>query len=245
VVAVKFDSLGVVQWTRAYEAGGGTESDPFIQPTDDGGYIMAAVTNSFGVGSNQLWIVKLDASGVITWDLGVGGAGSELDSVVREIPGPSGGYIVGCRTNSFPGGSNVVWILKISDAGGVVWQETISDGVGHLFEDIQPTMDGGFIVGSIWTDIYLTKLTSTGVISWDKSYGGGGNEGLGSVLELPSGEFLVSGQTNSFGAGLGDVWLLNLPAGSCLLTVQTRVCRPPPLPTLLTQPPLPHQHRLL
>jgi hypothetical protein len=36
-----------------------------VQPTADGGYIVAGATNSFGAGGSDAWVLKLDASGSI------------------------------------------------------------------------------------------------------------------------------------------------------------------------------------
>lgn len=59
---VKTDSVGNLSWSKAY--GGATvEITYFGMQTNDGGYIAAGSTTSFGSGSADVYLVKTDASG--------------------------------------------------------------------------------------------------------------------------------------------------------------------------------------
>jgi hypothetical protein len=60
----KLDSAGVIQWEKIY---GGNQSNSvnFIRQTSDGGYILAGETSSFGEGSTDAWLLKLDGNGNI------------------------------------------------------------------------------------------------------------------------------------------------------------------------------------
>lgn len=59
---VKLSSSGGVQWERAF---GGPEADGarFAAETADGGYVVGGLTESFGVGSYDAWLIKLSADG--------------------------------------------------------------------------------------------------------------------------------------------------------------------------------------
>jgi hypothetical protein len=59
---IKTDSLGDTLWTRTY---GDTASDGSysVQQTTDGGYIVGGTTQSFGAGSFDLMLTKLDSQG--------------------------------------------------------------------------------------------------------------------------------------------------------------------------------------
>ena len=61
---VKFDASGTLQWSRTI-GGAGNESANSIIQTTDGGYVVAGYTGSFGAGGNDVYIVKLDASGTL------------------------------------------------------------------------------------------------------------------------------------------------------------------------------------
>ncbi len=60
--AVSVDNNGVIQWAKTY---GGSASDAFIDAALDGsgGFYGAGYSNSFGGTSNNVWLVRMDASG--------------------------------------------------------------------------------------------------------------------------------------------------------------------------------------
>ncbi len=62
----KTDSKGRLLWNRTYGGLGNDRLERLFQ-TSDGGYILAGTTNSFGVGDNDIWMVKTDHNGGIEW----------------------------------------------------------------------------------------------------------------------------------------------------------------------------------
>jgi hypothetical protein len=59
---IKTDSMGDTLWTRTF--GGGDEDVGYsVQPTADGGFIMAGRTRSLGAGGADFYLVKTDAAG--------------------------------------------------------------------------------------------------------------------------------------------------------------------------------------
>jgi len=63
---LKLDSAGNVTWQKTY---GGDDADDVafsIQETQEGGYIVAGRTDSFGTGKDDVWVLKLDLNGKIT-----------------------------------------------------------------------------------------------------------------------------------------------------------------------------------
>jgi hypothetical protein len=76
---------------------------------------MTGGTYSFGAGNNDVWLVKLDADGDVTWQKTYGGSGSESSYLVRQTT--NGGYVVAGGTNSFSSGSFDAWILEVDQNG--------------------------------------------------------------------------------------------------------------------------------
>jgi hypothetical protein len=62
VYLIKTNSSGDTLWTKCF---GGTNSEVgvFAQQTTDGGYIITGVTNSFSIGSNDIYLIKTDSLG--------------------------------------------------------------------------------------------------------------------------------------------------------------------------------------
>ncbi|HEX8949119.1 MAG TPA: hypothetical protein VF790_09170, partial [Dissulfurispiraceae bacterium] len=60
---LKLDGTGAVAWQKAY---GGTDDDAAyaVRQSSDGGYIVAGYAASFGVGSADAWVFKLNSYGV-------------------------------------------------------------------------------------------------------------------------------------------------------------------------------------
>ncbi len=213
---LKLDANGNIQWQKTY---GGTNYDGAhsIQQTSDGGYIVAGYTSSFGAGSNDYWILKLDANGNIQWQKTYGEDNNDAPYSIQQTS--DGGYIVAGKTYSFGAGISDYWILKLDADGNVQWQRTYGGTSAEYVSSIQQTSDGGFIVvgdtlsfGAGDYDWWILKLYDNGSIQWQKTYGGENYESPNSVQQTSDGGFIVAGRTESFGAGDSDSWILKLDA---------------------------------
>src|SRR5262249_49744603 len=79
---IKLDADGNVTWQKT-DGGTGFDFASDVQPTADGGYIVAGSTTSFGAGSDDAWVLKLDANGNVIWQKTYGGADSDGASAVH------------------------------------------------------------------------------------------------------------------------------------------------------------------
>ncbi|MHA2615669.1 MAG: InlB B-repeat-containing protein [bacterium JZ-2024 1] len=213
---LKLDANGNVLWQKTY---GGTDSDgaSSIQQTSDGGYIVAGVTKSFGGGSWNIWVLKLDANGNVLWQKTYGGPYNDWAYSLQQTS--DGGYIVAGSTYSFGAGSDDIWVLKLDADGNVLWQKTYGGADGDGAYSIQQPSDGGYIVaGSTYSfgagsdDIWVLKQDADGNVLWQKTYGGTGSDRASSIQQTSDGGYIVAGSTYSFGAGFGDIWVLKLDA---------------------------------
>jgi hypothetical protein len=101
------------------------------------------------------------------------------------------------KTDSGQGFSDI-WVIKFNPDGTKVWDKTIvdRDAVSDL-TSIQPTSDDGYIIcGSSSSssgfnksensrglnDFWVIKLNSNGVIEWDKTIGGDGEDIAKSII---------------------------------------------------------------
>jgi hypothetical protein len=111
---VKLDPNGAIEWQKTY-GGSGFDLAHSIQQTQDGGYVVAGWTGSFGAGDKDAWVLKLDANGEIEWQKTYGGSGFDLAHSIQQTQ--DGGYVVAGWTETFGAGDTDMWVLKL-DANG-------------------------------------------------------------------------------------------------------------------------------
>ena len=211
---LKLSSAGDIEWQRTYGAGE-QEYAPSIQQTSDGGYIVAGHTYSVGVEMWGYWILKLSPEGDIGWQKTYGWSTFDKPNSIQQTS--DGGYIVIGETSSFGAGSSDIWILKLSSDGDIEWQKTYGGTSYDEALSIQQTNDGGYIVagstdsfGAGSSDVWILKLTSSGDIGWQKTYGGSGSDSASSIQQTSDGGYIVTGYIISWGAGSRDFWVLKL-----------------------------------
>jgi hypothetical protein len=145
--------------------------------------------------------------------------GSSTDGAYSVQQTADGGYIVAGYTDSFGAGSYDYWVLKLSSTGSVMWQKTYGGEYDDYAYSVEQTSDGGYIVagytasfGAGGDRLCVLKLNSTGGVTWLKAYGGSSYDYGYSVQQTSDGGYMVAGDTNSFGAGSSDAWVVKLGA---------------------------------
>ena len=227
VWVLKLDEDGNVTWQKTYGGSGGREWANSIQQTPDGGYIMAGMTASFGAGSEDVWVLKLDKDGNVTWQKTYGGATSwDYANSVQQTS--DGGYIVAGFTRSFGAGNGDAWVLKLDADGAVVWQKTYGGAESDTAGFAQEITGGGYIVagytrssGAGEGDAWVLKLDADGNVIWQKTYGGTGNDFATFARQTTDGGYIVGAGTASSGAGEGDAWVLKLDADGNVIWQKT------------------------
>ena len=208
----KIDSAGNKLWQTTF-GGLGEDAGYSIANTDDGGFIVASQTRSYGKGGSDGMIVKFDKDGQKKWNKVFGGKGMDY---FRSIAKNSYGFIVGGGTRSFNDGDSQGWALLIDKDGFPIWEKTFGDNGEDGFSMINPTKDNSFIgVGfsaSFFSkglkDILMVKIDSLGNKSWMQLHGGRNDDKANAVYECKDGGFILTGETNSFGKGKNDIFIL-------------------------------------
>jgi len=218
---LKLDSAGNLEWQKVF----GGSSDDFaysIQQTSDDGYIVAGYTNSFGAGDDDAYVLKLDSAGTLQWQKVFGGSSDDFAYSIQQTS--DDGYIVAGYTNSFGAGDySDVYVLKLDSAGTLQWQKTFGGYHNDYAYSIQQTSDGGYIVagytesfGAGLDDAYVLKLDSAGTLQWQKAFGGSIFDHAYSIQQTTDGGYVVAGETDSFGAGVYDTYVLKLDSAGNL-----------------------------
>jgi len=110
---VKTDSNGEMVWNKTY---GGTDDDYAysVQQTIDAGYIIAGLTESFGAGWEDFWLVKTDSNGEMVWNKTYGGTGNDWAFSVQQTS--DGGYVIAGLTGSVVAVTyqQDFWLIKVA-----------------------------------------------------------------------------------------------------------------------------------
>ena len=213
---VKTDAQGNMEWNKTY---GGIQEDIgyAIIATADGGYAIAGSTESFGAralysGSHDMWLIKTDAQGNMEWNKTYGEQYWEKAYAIAATS--DGGYILAGEQNISPSGN--FWVVKTDGQGNMEWNKTYGGDLREIAYSVVEASDGGYAVaGYTWSftsagkqDFWLVKTDGLGNVEWNQTYGGPGFDVAYSLISTSDGGYAIAGQSNSFGTGDDDFWLV-------------------------------------
>lgn len=92
---LKTDGDGNMVWQRMLNGSGGWLGRS-VEPTIDGGYIIAGYAFSYAGAQTDAWLAKTDAVGVVVWDAAFGRV--SYNDGVAAFEAPGGGYLVAGST---------------------------------------------------------------------------------------------------------------------------------------------------
>jgi hypothetical protein len=214
---VRTNSAGRMLWDRTFGGPDYDEAQSIIQ-TADGGYALAGVTRSYGLGVTDFWLVKTDPNGNHQWNRTYGGIGLDyLFSLVQTI---DGGYALAGSTYRNETNQSDFYLVKTDGAGNLVWERTYGEsGWEEAYAAVQ-TDDGGYAIvgetdsmGAGGTDMWWVKTASNGEKQRDQTYGGANNDGASSLVQTADGGYVIAGYTESYGNGIPpypDLWLVKI-----------------------------------
>jgi hypothetical protein len=234
------DASGALIWQRCY---GGSLADAAedLKVTPDGGYVIVGESYSTegdltsNAGAGDYWILKLDTEGEIEWQRSYGGNGGDGASSIALTS--DGGYAVNGYTESNNGdvsgshGSKDYWVLKLNGQGMLQWQRPCggsNDDWGRAIAEMSNgdimaggysmSQDGDVSPGIQIQDIWTVRISSTGNVIEDRSYGGSSLDFASSILDMPDDGVIICGNSQSLDGDLSgnqggrDGWLFRTNA---------------------------------
>lgn len=177
----------------------------------------------------------------IEWQGVYGGTASDYLTSSRQTA--DGGYIFGGYSNSGINGNKTedkvglydYWIIKTDSAGNIVWQNVIGGTQNDYLNNVEPTADGGYILGGTSfsdstadksenkngaQDFWIVKTDASGNIVWENTIGGDAYDYLHIIHQTPDGGYIAGGYSDSglsgdkseAGQGFIDYWIVKLDA---------------------------------
>lgn len=237
---VKTDLLGNVVWDRTVGGISNDELTCMAYTSDHhiilGGWTlspMGADKTSAPFGDFDFWWVKLDSAGNFLMEKTIGGLLG--DNCFGMTPTSNGGVIMAGYSNSPVSftksqpsqGLYDYWVVKVDTIGKKIWDRTIggvSDEYAYSVCAV-PGLNNGYIVGGFsfsgiggnkseanrgLNDFWAVRLSETGAIVWDKTFGGNLEDELARVMISRQNEILLSG--TSYSTLSGDKTEINLGA---------------------------------
>lgn len=253
---LKFDANSTLQWQKNYGGTDDDRGSSIIQ-TLDGGYAILGYTKSNdgditqNAGAHDFWILKLDSTGNIIWQKTFGFAGS--DKGISLIQSQDNGYLItGVLDVTASGGmgnsksfvkkhaGGDYWAIKLNADGEKQWSKFYGGTFTDTPYDGIQTEDNGFIlVGSSDSndvdiknnkgsyDFWVIKISETGTLVWEKSFGGSEIDEARAITKTNDGNYLIVGDTRSSDLdvstnhGAADFWIIKISPDGVLLWEKT------------------------
>lgn len=208
---IKLSKSLKIEWTKTL--GGSRYDNPVIILEEKDGYLIGATTESndgdisHHNGEFDIWLVKVDFSGSISWENTYGGAGTEFINAI--IPKDDGGYFVGATTFSNGGdisylnGESDIWIFELDEnneisntlsIGGSKYDALTSMSLNNDVLSLYGTSssnDGAILKNNGALDFVHIKLNKDLKITEQTCFGKTTNEQLQFTKETSTGEFLI------------------------------------------------------
>ncbi len=192
-----------IMFQRNY-GGDNIDQGTCVVQTDDGGYLVAGLTKSFGVYWQDIYLIKTDAWGDTLWSKRIG------KSEYGELPysmiktNDNNLAIVG-TTSKIISGSYVheVLLLKFNEYGDTLWYRNYGIYSENSGYDVKQTNDNGFIItgytynNAIATSyVLLIKTDENGNEQWMKTYALRQSNGGNSVVQTNDGGYFLAGHSS-------------------------------------------------
>jgi hypothetical protein len=239
----RLDANGGMIWQKLL---GGSSSDEgvAIDQTSDGGFIISGYASSsnsgtltgfYNNGGKDVWILKLNSSGMTEWQQLYGGSADDFASDILEDP--DGAILVastsyssnsGTLLGTFSYGGADYWVLRLSSNGQIIWHRLLGgdmDDVCNAAEwrcgryallGTSSSSDTGILTGYYsngLTDAWLISMDDAGTIMWEALLGSIMEEEARSLSILPEFEYhaISFGGSRFLGVQLGEeYWFYTL-----------------------------------
>lgn len=159
----------------------------------------------------------------LLWIVTYGGENHNYGTSLQQTK--DGGFIIAGytstqETDTLVASREIIFLLKVDSSGNYQWNEYYPESWLDYAASVKQTKDGGFIIaGTVsrepglhgnprYSDICLIKTDSNGSHQWTKIFGGEDDDHGDCVLQTTDNGYIIVGNTESYGAGEDDVYIV-------------------------------------
>ena len=252
---LKFDADNELRWQRSFGGSKDDRGQKIIQ-TRDGGYALIGFNRSDdkdaseNAGFQDVWLIKLDMLGNITWQRSFGFAGADqgfsvvqtsdtgyLISGILDVTASGGLGNKATKEKKHAGGD--YWAIKLDSNGTLQWRNYFGGSNTDTCYDAVEINDGYILVGSSDSndvdvsenkgayDFWMIKIDFDGQLLWEKSFGGTEIETAYQLLKANDGNLIILGESRSNDQdisvqnGGADAWIVKVDLNGNILWEKT------------------------
>ena len=215
-VSLVIETNAMVTDTAFIKTYGGINSEVFkdIVQVGDSGFILAGYTNSYGNGSNSVYVVRVKKDGTHIWSKTVGGPGTDFANSMSKDT--SGNIFIAGTTNSYGAGGYDGYLIKMDTAGTISWEKTFGGVDWDFLNSVKVMPDQSILLaGESYSfsgggsDAWVLHLNTNGDTTWTRNYGNSGNDAFKGI-ELSATAIYLTGYSDSTDASRKDGLLVKL-----------------------------------
>lgn len=198
---VKTDATGRQEWAKTY---GGAENDEgrSVRQTTDGGFIVAGFTASDAIGSNDIYLLRLDGEGDTLWTRRLGGSNDDRGFVVRQAR--DGSFLLGGYTKSGSCGGADYYLARFDANGAEIWSKTFGGFGEEMCHDLVEMENGEIVaIGISGSSIGIDRLSADGVLLTRGTHPATivFNSFAHAIVPAPDGSVMLAGYNQRGGTG--------------------------------------------
>jgi hypothetical protein len=205
-----------VVWMKTF-GGRGNDLCYSLDTTADGGCILVGETSSFGSGSSDVWLIKVDDLGQEEWNKTYGGHRSDYGIDGHQTS--DHGFILVGGTASYGAGNDDTWLIKTDQMGTELWNRTFGGSDIDQGYVVKQVSDGGYIIcggtksyGKGPNDYWVIRTDQNGHELWNITYGLKGYDWGYDIIETRDHGFVFTGGTDTSlsGTHILDIGLIKV-----------------------------------
>jgi len=209
IILIKMNAFGDTLWMRNI---GGAEGRS-IKLTQENELINLGLGFRENFGSD-VYLVKTSLIGDTIWTKTYGGSKDEYPEKLETTS--DDGYIIISTSRSF--GNEKIYLIKTDSYGDTLWTKLYNPLYDNEGKSVKETLDGGLlIVGfgrkeevSQYSSAIIIRTNSSGDTIWTRIIEDDYYNNLEDILVLSDTTYILAGGTGSYGAQVGDFWMLKI-----------------------------------